>query len=114
MTPQKNPYATLAGRYLRALRRLYEIHPDMTLLQAQFLFFVAQNPGCSQRQAHDALETTNSNAARTLAILSEYGGRTVGALNLVKMEVNPNDRRERLLFLTPRGTRLMDDLLSYN
>jgi len=49
MNKSANPYASVAGRYLRALRRLHEIHPDMTLLQAQFLFFIAQNPGCSQR-----------------------------------------------------------------
>jgi DNA-binding MarR family transcriptional regulator len=108
-----NPYASIAGRYLRALSRLREVHPDMTLLQAQFLFFVASNPGCTQRRVYEALDTTDSNAARTLAILSEYGGRNVEALNLVSMNVNPNDRREKLLDLTNKGKRLMDDLVSY-
>jgi DNA-binding MarR family transcriptional regulator len=26
------------------------------------------------------------------------------------MRVNPNDRRERLLYLTPKGRRLIDDI----
>jgi DNA-binding MarR family transcriptional regulator len=109
-----NPYTAMASRQLRTLARLRELHQDMTLLQASFLFYVAANPGVTQRRAYEALDTTDSNAARTLAILSEFGGRNVEPLNLIAMKTNPNDRREKLLELSPKGKRLMDDIMSYH
>jgi DNA-binding MarR family transcriptional regulator len=111
-TPSKgfNPHVSVAGRMIQALRRLRDLHPDMTLLQCMFFLQVAANPGASQRSVYTALDTNDSNGSRTLAILSDIGGRASPPLDLVTMTVNPMDRRERLLDLSPKGRRLMDDI----
>lgn len=108
-----NPHAAIAGRQLRVLRRLRDLHPDMTVLQAMALFAVAYTPGITQRALYDYLGTTDSTASRTVAILSDIGGRATEPLNLIEMRVNPNDRRERQTYLTPLGQRLMDDVTLY-
>jgi DNA-binding MarR family transcriptional regulator len=102
-----------SGRLIEAMRLLRQHHPDMTALQAMFLFQVAATPGITQRVMSDILDTPNSgNATRTIAILSDIGGRTVKGLGLVEMRINPEDRRERLHYLTAKGRRLINDILA--
>jgi DNA-binding MarR family transcriptional regulator len=79
----------------------------MTLLQAMFFLVVAANPGLPQRRAYELLDTNDSNAARTIAILSDIGGRTIEPLDLIKVSIDPLDRRQRLLHLSPKGKELM-------
>lgn len=107
----KNPYATVAQALVKALGRLRDRHADMTLQQAMTFFLVAQNPGITQRALYEALGTNDSVASRTVAILSDVGSRNTPGLDLVEMKINPQDRRERVLRLTPKGRRMMDDIV---
>jgi DNA-binding MarR family transcriptional regulator len=111
-TPAQEPLDPVltAARMTRAMRRLRDLHPDMTLLQAMFFLSVAANPGASQRDIYALLDTNDSNAARTIAILSDIGGRRSAPLDLIKVSIDPLDRRQRMLDLTPKGRRLMDDI----
>jgi len=99
-----------ANALLRAFNRLRDLHSDMTLLQASFLMYVARSPGVSQRALYEALGSNDSVASRTLAILSDVGSRNTPGLGLINMRPNPQDRRERVVTLTPKGNRLMADL----
>jgi DNA-binding MarR family transcriptional regulator len=92
----------------RALQRLRDIHPEMTVLQAQMLCVIAAHEGATQREVYGYLDANDSTASRILAILSDVGGRSVPPMNLVKMHPNPQDRRERLLTLTAKGKRLFN------
>lgn len=109
MSQAENPNA-LAGRLVKALSRLRERHSDMTVLQAMSLFFIAANPGITQRRLYQSLGTSDSVASRTIAVLTDIGTAHTAALNLVTMKLNPEDRRERLLYLSARGERLVDDI----
>lgn len=95
---------------MRALARLRDLHEDMTLLQAMTFLCVAANPGIQQRGLYDKLDMEDSSASRTLALLSDVGARGFAGLDLIKAKIDPQDRRMRLLSLTPKGARLMDDL----
>lgn len=99
-----------AGQLLGALTRLRDLHPDMTLLQSLFFLAVGNEPGITQRELYDRIESNDSVASRTIAILSDIGNRNTEALGLVEMRVNPKDRRERQLYLTPKGRRLLEDI----
>jgi DNA-binding MarR family transcriptional regulator len=108
-----NPYAMIGQALSAALGRLRDRHADMTLLQAQCLFHVASNPGVTQVALCRALDASDGTTSRTIAILSDIGGRNGSpGLDLVKLDNNPHDRREKYLSLTPRGKRLMDDLIT--
>lgn len=109
-----NPYLVLGQALSSALGRLRDRYADMTLLQAQALLLVAGNPGISQIAIARTLEMTDGTASRTFAILADIGNARTGApgLDFIRMDVNPKDRRERLLTLTHKGKRMMDDILS--
>jgi DNA-binding MarR family transcriptional regulator len=102
--------STLLEGLLKAFRRLRDRHADMTLLQAMCFFTVATKQGITQRALYEELSASDSAASRILAVLSDIGDRKTAGLDLVSMRVNPNDRRERLLYLTPKGRRLIDDI----
>ena len=109
---KNNPYATVTRALIKALGRLRDRHSDMTLQQAMSFFLVAEKPGITQRELYEALGTNDSVASRTVAILSDVGSRNTPGLDLVEMRINPEDRRERILRLTPKGRRLMDDIVN--
>lgn len=95
-----------------ALARLRDRHGDMTLLQAQCLALVAANPDITQIELCRATGMSDATASRTIAMLTDLGSRAVEGMDLVRMTVDPEDRRLRLLNLTPKGRRLMDDLMA--
>lgn len=102
----------LAGARLNAaMSRLRELHPDMTVLQAQCFFTIAANPDVMQRELHTLLGVTDAHASRAVAMLGEFGSRNVPAMNLVESAVDPDDRRIRRTNLTTRGRRLLNDIL---
>jgi DNA-binding MarR family transcriptional regulator len=82
----------------------------MTVNQMITLFLIAENPGLTQRDLLVSLGTTDSASSRIIALLSDIGSRNVVGLALVEMKVNVQDRRERHLFLTSKGRRLMEDI----
>lgn len=99
-----------ASRLSKALTRFHDIHPDMSLLQMMFLMQVAANPGITQRQLWGLLGVSDGVASRVLAILGPYGSRGTEPLKLVSITVDPNDRRSRILGLTARGQRLVEQV----
>lgn len=105
-----SPFAITAKTLMSTFRRLRDLHSEMTIQQAMFLVGVAGNPGITQRALYALLDTNDSVSSRTLALLSNVGNRSITGLDLVEMKVNPHDRRERILDLTPKGRRLFGDL----
>ena len=99
-----------ADALLKALQRLRDRHKDITVLQAMCFLKVAQNPGISQRELYEALDASDSAASRILAVLSDFGDRKTPGLDLVRMTMNPDDRRVKLLYLTPKGGRVMAEI----
>lgn len=97
-------------KVLAILNRLQDLHPDMTVLQARMLATIASNPGITSRRLYDIVGSNDSTASRVLAILSDIGGRKVPALYMVDIAPNPEDRREKLLFLSAKGERLFETL----
>ena len=85
--------------------------PDAVLEQYGFgrahhrvLHFVHRNPGLRVAQLLDILKITKQSLARVLKQLLDEG--------FITQKTGPEDRRERLLFATTKGTRLADKLAS--
>lgn len=105
-----NNHFVFVTRLRAALTRFRDMHPEVTALQIEFFLAIVANPGITQRSLYNLLGTNDSVSSRTLAILSEYGSRGTPGLELVRLEVNPEDRRERLCYITKKGGRLMTDV----
>ena len=101
---------TAATKLYRAASRLRDLHVDMTISQLQLLCLVADNPGTTQAQVFKTLAQSDSAVSRNIALLTDIGTRYRAGLDLIKVEVNPEDRRERWLTLTLKGERLFTDI----
>ncbi len=85
--------------------------PDAVLEQYGFgrahhrvLHFVQRNPGLRVARLLDILKITKQSLARVLKQLLDEG--------FITQKTGPDDRRERLLFTTTKGTRLAEKLAS--
>ena len=86
----------ISRRFLRALEPL-ELHPrEFAVLRA-----LKANDGRSQQTLADQLHIPPS---RIVAIVDELESR-----GLVERRPDPNDRRVRTLYVTPRGRTLLED-----
>jgi DNA-binding MarR family transcriptional regulator len=108
MTGQKR--TDIAGGLFTMLSRLHDRHAEMTVGQARAFMAIAMKPGLTQKDLWKVLDVTDSSASRYLTLLSDIGRGETPGMDLVSMKVNPLDRRERILDLTPKGKRLIDDL----
>lgn len=109
MTTHETPNASTKN-LLKVFRRLRDRHAEMTMLQAMCLLHVAHNEGIAQTDLYDALDSNDSTVSRTLALLSDLGVRQYAGLDLVAMRVDKADRRRRLIYLTPKGRRLIGEI----
>ena len=85
--------------------------PDAVLEQYGFgrahhrvLHFVHRNPGLRVARLLDILKITKQSLARVLKQLLDEG--------FISQKTGPDDRRERLLFTTTKGTKLAEKLAS--
>jgi len=105
-----NAYFSIGGRGFKALSRLRQAHKNMSVLQAMCLFNIAQNREVAQQSLCQDVGITTSVASQVLHILSQYPKRGAHPLRLITVVENPADRRFRLLSLTAKGKRLIDDI----
>ncbi len=90
--------------------REFTAEPDAVLARYGFgrahhrvLHFVNRSPGLRVADLLDILKITKQSLARVLKQLVERG--------FIESQAGETDRRERLLFLTPRGTELAKQLM---
>ena len=96
---------------LKIFHRLRDRHQSMSILQAMCLVQVAANPGINQKTLYEELGATGSAASRILALLSDIGDRNTAGLDLVKAVPGGVGNRERLIYLTLKGKRLMEEIV---
>ena len=82
--------------------RDFTAKPDEMLARYQLgrahhraIYFIGRHPGITMTELLDILHITKQSLSRVLG--------DVVAKNLVEQQVGPQDRRQRLLFLTPAG-----------
>jgi DNA-binding MarR family transcriptional regulator len=96
---------------LKIFHRLRDRHQSMSILQAMCLVQVAAQPGINQKTLYEELGATGSSASRILALLSDVGDRNTAGLDLVKATAGGVANRERKLYLTPKGKRLIEEIV---
>lgn len=95
-------------KVLSALRALDEQFPIQC---AEIIFYIASNPGCTAQDLAHQTGLSISSISRNLMTLGQMRrDKTIGH-NLIETVGDPLDRRRRIIFLTPRGSRLVAKLL---
>ena len=102
----RNPINTL---YL-VVGEFRKIHPTMQLQAVQAFLYIATHEGCRGKDVADAIGVAQSSSSRIVDLLSNKNVNNVPGLDLVSEEVNIQERRSKLLKLTPKGKRVLDTL----
>ena len=83
---------------------LQNVEPGFTITAMRVLAFVASNPGCRKQVLEDNLDLLNTTSSRVLLYLDKQG--------LVRREVDPENYRRTVCFLTAKGNVLSEKLKS--
>lgn len=103
----------LIRKCLRVMEEFKKLDPEMPLQQMITLIEVALSTedGITVSDLAVRVGNSQSSASRHVAILGDYGRRNTPALQVVKATVNPMDRRSQTVKLTPKGQRVIDQLV---
>lgn len=93
---------------LRMMQEMRRLVPEMSVREAQVLLFIARCPGISQTDV--ALETgmSKGRVSTYVDLLGEREGR-----GFVSVRDTPEDRRLRVLRLTPAGDAFVKRLTEF-
>ena len=90
---------------------LRDIERDMPMSMAVIFAWIALNEGKTQADLRLALDLPSATSSRNLAALSKVHRLGKPGHNLIEWVESPEDRRAKLLFLTPKGKALVGKLL---
>ena len=97
------------AKLTRVLAVVRKLDKEMPAHQMLALLFVAENPGCSIHELLPLLGVTSPTGTRVTTRLGD-GCRGTKGLGLLRVEVDPRDRRLRQCTLTRKGTELVETI----
>lgn len=95
------------NRWVAFLNVFRAIHPRIEAQMIHVFLAVAAYPDRSQQEIADMVGITQTSVSRNLAMLSKHHNI---ALDLVEIRENPENRRYKLVSLTPKGKALLAQL----
>ena len=104
---------------LAAMRTGYEVVQELRLSLDMLLpinyagvfFYIASNPGCTQKQVEEEMGLAQTALSRIVAVLSETPPKQgKGGYGVIKLVQDYNDRRVNRLELTEKGRLLSQRL----
>lgn len=93
-------------RTLGVLQEFRELHPDLPVQTASLFAYVAANPGISMNELRTQTDTKQSTCSRSISVLSEWQEHEKPGYGLVWTEIDPRERRRKLIHLTDKGEEL--------
>lgn len=96
--------------FTRALEQFMELDRLLTAFQIHAFMLIATNEGQTQKWIEDKLKTSNATASRTISKWLDYERPGVPGFGFVESHVNPEDRRFRVVSLTPKGRAFLKRL----
>lgn len=94
----------------RGMEKFAEISPELQLNAILAYLYVAQAGECSLKEIEKALGTSGPVASRTISIWTEQKNKEVAGIGFIDRFEDPNDRRHKLLRLTPAGKQFYQSL----
>lgn len=100
--PDKSVYGAI--RFLAALR---EVDPFIPTQMAECLLTVALQPGLTMSELSDRTGLAQSSCSRNIAALSKWHRLGKEGHDLVEAMEDPHERRRKIIFLTPKGAKVV-------
>lgn len=91
----------------RAVEEFLALDKGMTLFQMHAFLLVSTNEGQTQKWIEDKMETSNATASRTLSRWMEIDRGGKPGFGMIRSEIDPSDRRYRVVTLTPKGRQFL-------
>ena len=98
--------------FLKIVEAVRSVDPEFAIQQLACLMYIAANEGCMVQDMADGLDMTQSSASRNVFALSKVHRLGKEGYNLVVSEADPAERRRKLLYLTPKGKKVVKNLLN--
>jgi DNA-binding MarR family transcriptional regulator len=96
---------------LDALRTLRRIDEEMPAQQVMTLLFVSMHPdGVGMKDIAEKVGLSQSATSRNVSILGPEGYMQKPGLKLVDRHDHPSDSRQRIVRLTAKGERVIEEL----
>jgi DNA-binding MarR family transcriptional regulator len=97
-------------KYLKIVDAFRAIDQDMPIGQVVFFLHASREEGSSLRDVAQMANCKMATASRYLSTLSVHSRKAESGLDLLYYEENPIDRRQKLIYLTDKGRKLLDVL----
>jgi DNA-binding MarR family transcriptional regulator len=97
-------------KHLRVVDAFRSIDQDMPIGQVAFFLHASREEGSSLRDVAQMANCKMATASRYLSTLSVRGRKTDNGLDLLFYEENPVDRRQKLIYLSDKGKKLLETL----
>jgi DNA-binding MarR family transcriptional regulator len=94
-----------------AFREIDHRHRGITTEAIAAFLLVARNPGIGLSKIAETLGVAESTATRNVFLLSRFREPGLHGLDLVVSDINPENRREKVVHLTPKGEILARKLI---
>ena len=99
-------------RLVKTVNYLRSLDSSMSLFQLEaFLMVASRHPeGISMRDVESRMDVTNATLSRVMSNWSEWKRPDVPGMDMIKIEIDPRDRRYRIATLTPKGIAVSEKL----
>jgi DNA-binding MarR family transcriptional regulator len=96
----------------RVIEEFRKLDPELPSQTINTFMYVAMHEGCTMKQLSEALGVAQSTMSRNVSALSKLHRLGKPGLDVVKSEIDPYERRRRIVTLTPRGRKLLAEVSS--
>lgn len=111
MTTPQNPGKVARATALDFIELLRALDPEMPLGAARCLILIASQQGLAVMDLEDDVGIGTSSASRYHHYLGKANRHSRDGLGLVSASVNTENRRKKFLKLTPKGRRVVGQLV---
>lgn len=96
--------------FTRAVEEFMKLDRGITMFQIHAFLLVATNEGQTQKWIEEKMDTSNATASRTMSRWMEQERPGKPGYGFIETHVDPNDRRYRMVSLTPKGRAFLNKL----
>jgi len=96
---------------VNTLAEIRRIDEQMPMQMAQALLVIAMRPGLTMQELSEEVGLSQASCSRNVAALAKWHRLHKAGHDLVESMDDPRERRRKVMFLTPKGKRVVEGIL---